>query len=147
MPLAPPPLPNIRWNVCVANAHSCNASPPTPSGFARSWCGPAPKPSMETLNALTLTFGIVALRPQGSLLDVELTEILAPLEDLAVAVAQQRLLPVALVVPHDHVHRLETGLLAAPLTDLLLEHVGGEVRLLRPFRVLTMREPHAHDGA
>src|SRR6476620_62167 len=95
-----------------------------------------------------------AEQPPGSsaatrrrLWDVELTEVLAPLQDFAVAVTQQWLLPIALVVPHDHVDRFEAGLGAAALADLLLEHLRSDMGLRRAFRVLTVREPHAHDGA
>src|ERR1700722_6816042 len=47
-------LPCMRWNVRVAKTHSPSASPPTPIGFSRLCCGPAPNPSME-IDALTLT--------------------------------------------------------------------------------------------
>src|SRR5260221_9145199 len=35
--------------VRVPRSHGCRAPPPSPSGLSRSWPGPAPKPSNETV--------------------------------------------------------------------------------------------------
>jgi hypothetical protein len=42
----------------VANTHSCNRSPPTPSGSVRLCVGPAAYPSSETEKLCTRSFGM-----------------------------------------------------------------------------------------
>jgi hypothetical protein len=44
---SPPFMPNWSRKMASANAHSCSFMPPTPSGFATLWLGPATKPSSD----------------------------------------------------------------------------------------------------
>src|SRR6266516_1509353 len=46
-PVVPPVCPCISRNPRVPRYQPCRSSPPTPSGFSRSWRGPAPYPSSE----------------------------------------------------------------------------------------------------
>jgi hypothetical protein len=48
IPVVPSPCPCTRWKVLVGKNHCIRAPPPRPSGFSRSWRGPAAKPSSET---------------------------------------------------------------------------------------------------
>src|SRR5690348_5493982 len=63
-PVEPPSWPNMRLKVLVANAHSCNPRPPTPMGFSRLCAAPAPKPSIEIVNALTQSLQRPVHHPQ-----------------------------------------------------------------------------------
>src|SRR5260370_22360745 len=49
MPVVPPSLPNICRNVRVATAHSCHATPPTPTTLFTSCRHPAPSPARYIL--------------------------------------------------------------------------------------------------
>src|SRR6516164_10932767 len=57
MPWTVQSLPCMRWNDRVAKTQSPSANPPTPCGFSRLCCGPAPNPSID-MDALTLTLDI-----------------------------------------------------------------------------------------
>ncbi len=56
-PVSPSSFPIIARKVFVGKNHWNISGPRTPSGFSRLWSAPALKPSSETLNPATFTFG------------------------------------------------------------------------------------------
>src|SRR5204862_6421003 len=81
MPVSPSSFPCIRCQVRVWKNQSNNSGPPTPSGFCKSWFGPAPYPSIEIEKLPTRSFDTVflsgfrhfrddSLLPQVCLLDL-----------------------------------------------------------------------------
>src|SRR5512142_1276292 len=61
MPVSPPSWPCIFRHLRDWKNHSISSGPRTPSGFWRSWSGPAPKPSREIAKLRTRSFDMAFL--------------------------------------------------------------------------------------
>ena len=70
VPVSPPSFPCIRCKVRVWKNQSNSSGPPTPSGFCRSWLGPAPNPSIEIEKLWTRSLDTAFFSSDGSELGV-----------------------------------------------------------------------------